>query len=213
VRLREAALELAEAQKKPSLTLNSTYTRLGYPSGVAPMFDRTNWSVGASVNVPILTGGRQRGDEEVARAEVEQARLQLRQVEELASLDTRSAWAELVAARAAWEASGGTVQQASRAYEIADVRYRAGVSTQLELSDSRVLLQQAEANRAQAARDLQVARARVALLPDLPVGGTGVTPRAPQGQPQAPQPQRQPGAGTDIRSASAQAGQSQMGTR
>ena len=64
----------------------------------------------------------------------------------------------------------GTVQQASRAYEIADVRYRAGVSTQLELSDSRLLLQQAEANRALAARDLQVARARVALLPELPLG-------------------------------------------
>ena len=59
-----------------------------------------------------------------------------------ASLDTRSAWAELLAARAAWEATAGTVQQATRAFEIADVRYRAGVSTQLELSDSRLLLQQ-----------------------------------------------------------------------
>jgi outer membrane protein TolC len=213
LRLREAALELAEAQKKPSLTLNSTYTRLGYPSGVAPLFDRTNWSVGASVNLPILTGGRQRGDEQVAQAEVEQARVQLRQVEELAALDTRSAWAELLAARAAWEASAGTVQQAARAYEIADVRYRAGVSTQLELSDSRVLRQQAEANRAQAARDLQVARARVALLPDLPVSGTGLTPRAPLPQLQVPPPQQQPAGGGDIRSASARTGQSQMGTR
>jgi hypothetical protein len=44
------------------------------------------------------------------------------------------------------------------------------VSTQLELADSRLLLVQAEANRAQAARDLQVARARIALLPDLPLG-------------------------------------------
>ena len=69
------------------------------------------------------------------------------------------AWAELLASRAAWEASAGTVAQADRAYQIANVRYGAGVSTQLELSDSRLLLQQAEANRAQAARDLQVARA------------------------------------------------------
>ena len=50
-----------------------------------------------------------------------------------------------VAASAAWEATAGTVQQASRAYDIAEVRYGAGVSTQLELSDSRLLLQQAEA--------------------------------------------------------------------
>ena len=140
--------------------------------------------MGASVQVPILTGGRQRGDELAARADVEESRTRLQQVEELAGLDTRLAWAELLAARATWEASAGTVQQATRAYEIADVRYRAGVSTQLELTDSRLLLQQAEANRAQAARDVQVARARVALLPELPLGTTGTgarrrCPRAP----------------------------------
>ena len=213
VRLREAALDLAEAQRNPSVGLNSTYARIAYPSSFAPVFDRSNWSIGASVSLPILTGGRQRGDEQVARAELEQARVQLRQVEELAALDTRTAWTELLAAHAQWEATGGTVQQANRAYEIADVRYRAGVSTQLELSDSRLLLQQAEANRAQAARDLQVARARVALLPDLPVS-SGLPQRVPQPQPQqrAPsQPQQQPGG--DIRNASTQGGSPQMGTR
>jgi hypothetical protein len=89
------------------------------------------------------------------------------------------------------------VQQATRAFEIAQVRYQAGLSTQLELSDSRLLSQQAEANRAQAARDLQVARARAALLPNLPVGATGAggagrTPTpAPQPTPApAPPPQQ-----------------------
>lgn len=214
VRLREAALDVAAAQRKPSVTLNSTYSRIAYPTDFLPVFDRTNWSVGANLNLPILTGGRQRGDEQVARAELDQSRVQLRQVEELAALDTRAAWTELVAARAAWEATAGTVQQATRAYEIADVRYRAGVSTQLELSDSRLLLQQAEANRAQAARDLQVARARMALLPNLPVS-IGATPRL-QTLPTQPQPQiQQPAApaGGDIRSASTQGGAAQMGTR
>jgi len=92
---------------------------------------------------------------------------------ELADLETRAAWAELLAARATWEASSGTIEQAQRAYQIANVRFSAGVSTQLELSDSRLLLQQAEANRAQSARDLQVARARVALLPELPLATSG----------------------------------------
>jgi len=87
----------------------------------------------------------------------------------------QSALAELTAARAAFDASAGTIEQAQRAYEIAEVRFRAGVSTQLELTDARLLLQQAEANRAQAARDLQVARARVALLPDLPLGAASAT--------------------------------------
>ena len=128
--------------------------------------------VGANVQLPILTGGRIRAGEMIARAELDQSRLLLRQLEELAELDTRTAHAELMAARAAFEASAGTVQQATRAYQIAEVRFQSGVSTQLELSDARLLLQQAEANRAQAARDLQVARARVALLRELPLGAT-----------------------------------------
>jgi outer membrane protein len=217
VRTREASLQLIEAEKMPSVSLNSNYARIAYPENVAaPTFNRSNWSVGISMSVPILTGGRQRGDEQVARAELDQSLLQQRQMEELAALDTRSAWAELLASRVAWESTAGTVQQANRAYEIADVRYGAGVSTQLELSDARVQRQQAEANRAVAARDLQVARARVALLPDLPVGNAipGAAPIIPQqtapgavpGQP-APQNNGQ------FRNASAQFTQPQAGTR
>jgi outer membrane protein len=193
VRLREVTLQSVRAERKPTLTLTSDYSRLSFPSIFLPSFERSNWAVGANMSVPILTGGRQRGDEMVARADIEQARVQLQQVQELAALDTRSTWAELVAARAAWEATSGTVQQATRAYEIAQVRYAAGLSTQLELSDARLLSQQAEVNRAQAARDLQVARARVALLPGLPLSGggagaatgTGVGPAQPQAPPQA----------------------------
>jgi outer membrane protein TolC len=217
VRLREASLRLTEAERMPSVSLNSSYSRIAYPdNAAAPTFDRANWSVGASVTVPILTGGRQRGDEMAARAELERAQLERRQVEELAALDTRSAWAELVAARATWEASAGTVQQAQRAYEIANVRYGAGVSTQLELSDARLQQQQAEANRARAARDLQVARAHVALLPDLPVGTAtgGAAPATPLPQ-QVPQTPAQPSTqdSGQFRNVSAQGSQAQVGTR
>jgi len=213
IRLREASLLLTEAQRMPSLSLTSTYSRIAYPDNFLPAFDRSNWSVGVSMSVPILTGGRQRGDELVARAELEQSRLQRQQTDELAALDTREAWAELVAARAAWEASAGTVQQADRAYEIAEVRYSAGVSTQLELSDARLLRQQAGANRAQAARDLQIARARVALLPDLPLGGGGGVPAAPAAPQPAPQAPAQPQGSGAIRNASAQGFSSQAGTQ
>jgi outer membrane protein TolC len=214
VRLREAALAAVKAQRMPSLSVTSTYGRVGYPSNVVPMLDRLNWNVGVTLQMPILTGGRQRGDQMVAEAELEQTRVQLRRVEELAALDSRSALAELVAARASWEATAGTVQQAMRAYEIAAVRYQAGVSTQLELSDSRLLLQQSEANRAQAGRDLQVARARVALLPDLPLGvgaGQGGTPQqfAPQRSP-SPQPVVPPAGGGQLRNAAAPAGSTQQ---
>ncbi len=68
------------------------------------------------------------------------------------------------------------------------MRYREGVSTQVELADSRILLEQARANRAVAARDLQVAQVRAALLPWLPFPQGGAQ-GAPQSDP--PQPRRQ----------------------
>lgn len=218
VRTREASLKLTEAQRMPTVSFNSNYARIAYPDNVlAPSFDRSNWTVGVSMSVPILTGGRQRGDEIVAREDLEQSRLQQKQAEELAALDTRSAWAELLAARAAWESTAGTVQQADRAYQIADVRYQSGVSTQLELSDARVQRQQAGANRALAARDLQVARARVALLPDLPIGNalpaTGGNPIIQQPAPSVPAQPAPAQANPQLRNASAQFTQPQAGTQ
>jgi outer membrane protein len=218
VRTREASLKLTEAQRMPAVSFNSNYARIAYPDNVlVPSFDRSNWTVGVSMSVPILTGGRQRGDEIVAREDLEQSRLQQKQAEELAALDTRSAWAELLAARAAWESTAGTVQQANRAYQIADVRYQSGVSTQLELSDARVQRQQAGANRALAARDLQVARARVALLPDLPIGNalpaTGGNPIIQQPAPSLPAQPAPAQANPQLRNASAQFTQPQAGTQ
>jgi outer membrane protein TolC len=72
-------------------------------------------------------------------------------------------------------ASEGTAAQAARAYSIAELRFREGISTHTELLHSRLALEQAGANRAQAARDALVARMRMALLPRLPLG-TGAAP-------------------------------------
>jgi outer membrane protein TolC len=170
VRVREAAVAIVRSQRLPSVYVQSAYGLVNY-SG-APAFDdyRDNWSVGATLAVPIFTGGRIRAEEQIARAEAEQARQQLRLANEVAELDRESAREQLVSARAAWDATAGTVRQAQRAYEIAELRYKEGLSTQLELSDARLLLEQAQLNRATAGRALQLARLRAALLPELPLG-------------------------------------------
>jgi outer membrane protein TolC len=181
VRQLDATVDAARAQRFPTISLTSSYGEVAYPSDVPTFGDfRRNWTVGAIVQLPILTGGRLRADEVIARADRDAARYRLQQTREITILDSLTTYEELRAARASWEASAGTVQQAERAYQIAELRYKEGVSTQLELSDAQVLLVQAQATRAQATRDLQVARARVALLPDLPVGAAGQSGAAPQ---------------------------------
>jgi outer membrane protein TolC len=196
VRGREAAVAIARSQRMPTVSVTSTYGEVAYPSsGALPAFGdfRRNWNVGAIVQLPILNGGRLRADEAIARADAEEARARLQQTRELALVDSETSLEELRSALAGWEASAGTVQQAQRAYEIAELRYREGVSTQLELNDARLLLVQAQATRAQAARDLQVARARVALLPDLPIGTVGAPAAVPAASaPAGPAPQTRP---------------------
>jgi outer membrane protein len=138
----------------------------------------------------LFDGGRLKAGEQSARADLSENEARLKLTRQLATLDDASARRDLDSARANWDATAGTVEQAQRAYEIAELRYKEGISTQLELSDSRLLLQQAEANRAQAARDLQVARVKLALLPDLPLTNTGAaTPTQPQPSVQTPQQQ------------------------
>lgn len=175
VAVQRAQLAIARSQRLPTVSLSSQYGRVAFAPSLLPELDsfRENWTVGASLQVPVFTGGRIRGEVLSAEADVIEARAQLEQVREAAELDTRSAYAQLEAARAVWEASQGTVEQAERAYAIAEIRFREGISTQLELTDARILLEQARTNRASAARDLQVAQARVTLLPYLPLSGTG----------------------------------------
>ncbi len=173
VAVRDAAVTVARADRRPSINISSTLGRVGYPSDgffPAPGDFRTNWSVGATVAMPLFEGGRLKANELSARADLAEAEARLRQARELADLDGATARQDLLAAEAVWTASAGTVQQANRAYEIAELRNREGLSTQLELTDARLALQVAQTNRASAARDLQLARARVALLPRLPVG-------------------------------------------
>jgi outer membrane protein len=196
----EGLLRAARGQRWPQVSLTSDYAEIGYPNDASPFGTNylSDWVVAVGVQVPLFTGGRIKGDVAVARAGLEQAQLRLQQTRELAQLDARSTQLQLQAAVAAWEASAGTEEQADRAYQIADIRYREGISTQTELNDLRIQLAQAQANRAQAARDLQVARMRLALLPALPLGsetgttgsGAGVAPAitAPGGQGGTTQP-------------------------
>ncbi len=192
----EGLLRSARAQRWPQVSLTSDYAEIGYPNDGSPFGTNylSDWVVAVGVQVPLFTGGRVKGDVAVARAGVEQARHQLQQTRELAQLDARNTQLQLEAAVAAWDASAGTEEQADRAYQIAEIRYREGISTQTELNDLRIQLAQAQANRAQAARDLQVARMRLALLPSLPLGSAVGAPAAPGPSPAVTAPGGQGGA-------------------
>ena len=197
-------LKVARAQRFPTLALTSQYGKVAFPLNSFPQPGdfRTNWTIGLASQIPLFTGGRIKGDQLVAEANLREAQARYDQLREFAALDSRVTINNLLQARAAWDASQGTAEQAMRAYSIAEVRYKEGISTQIELNDARILLEQAVANRALAARNLQVARVKMALLPDLPLQTSGAT----QAQAQAAQSQQQQ---PQTNSQSAQAAQQQ----
>jgi outer membrane protein TolC len=180
------AVRAAGAQRLPTIGLNAQIQQLAYPSGLVPTGDfLSNWTVGLNVSVPIFTGGRIGAELAGARAAQQQADARLTQVRELAALDTADARLQLDTAVASWKASAGTVGEAVETVRIATLRFREGLSTQIEISDAQLLLQQARANQARAERDLRLARLRVALLEDLPL-----TLPAAADQPALPTPSR-----------------------
>lgn len=176
LRNQEGLAATATGEALPTVTVSSTLQRIAFGAELFG-FDRsvTDWNVVLRLDVPLFTGGRIRGDRAQAAASVTEARLRVEQARKQAGSDARDALTALESAESAWRSSAGTVEQAAKAYAIAEVRFREGISTQTELSDSRLQLEQARANRAQAARDLKVARTRVALLPELPVGAAVAT--------------------------------------
>jgi outer membrane protein TolC len=197
VRAQEGQYRAARADRFPTLSLTSGYQRLFFPTSFLPTLNQysENWNVGGSLSLSLFSGGRVTGNIEQARANLDEAKARLHQARELAALDTRVALNQLQQAEAAFAASRGTAQQAQRAYSIDQIRYREGISTQTDLTQSRLLLEQATANQAQSARDLAVARARVALLRDLPLNTQalgGAAARAAPAQQQQPPQQQQP---------------------
>ncbi len=176
VRAQESALSAAKLARLPSLQLSSTYQRFAYPpegtflpSALDLYFP--NWTVSLGLSFPVLTGGRLRGERMVAEANLIEAQQQLQQSREGAALDAQLAVVALEQAQAAYAASVGTDTQAEQAYRIAEVRFQEGISTQIELTEVRVQLEQARLQRVNAARDLELARLRLALLKDLPLTG------------------------------------------
>ena len=185
--VQKGALRQAQLEQMPVLNLTTNYQRFAYPTN-SDIVPRTladfypAWTVGLGFTVPIWTSGRISGDRMVARANVADAEARVHQGQRAASLDVQLALKSLEQAEANWLASIGTEEQADKALRIADVRYTNGISTQLELSDIRNLLIQSQANRLSAAKALQLARLRITLLRDLPLGsGAGAATAATSG--------------------------------
>jgi len=163
VDLRRHAVRYYQGDYWPQFRFNLYIGAQAYPNGFTPVGQRwtRDWNAAFTVSWPLFEGLRTRGQIQQAEAELDRARLQLAQTREAVLLEVEQSRAELFRARSLLDARRQTVAQAARAHHLAGVRYANGISTQLEVSDARLAMQQAELNEAMAIRDYLVAIANM----------------------------------------------------
>lgn len=170
IEIRQQALAIAKAAYFPTIAAGSDLGFVSYHTHPFTIDWKTNWTVGLNISIPLFDGFRRRSTVKSSEADVATAKAQLANTSEISQVETAQATASVEAAIKTLEISARTVDQAQRAYQIADLRFQQGASTHLELIDSRVQLEQAQLNKARAAHDLKIARLRQELLPGLPLG-------------------------------------------
>lgn len=115
----------------------------------------------AAVQFKIWDSGQTQGRVEQARADVDKAKITIENVREGIALEVRNAYLGLQEAREKVSAAEKGLQAATESLRVARLRYEAGVSNQLELSDAELAYTQAEQNLVNARYDLRVAWARL----------------------------------------------------
>lgn len=155
VRMQRDLVRVAKADRWPTLSVSSTFSEQAFPTQILPFEAplRRNWNAAVTLSIPIFHGLRAEGEIEQYRAQLARAEASRDQLREQNARDVAQAKAEMRRTQVLLLARGATVDQASQARHIAQVRYTNGLATQLEVSDARLLLEQAQVNQAQAMRD------------------------------------------------------------
>jgi len=167
VAVREAALRGARGEWFPNVGVQLNLGFQAFPAGVAPPgFSewRKDWSVALAFSWQPFDGFGRTGRVGEARALLREATAQQAQLEEGLRLELSQALGDYRAAVAQHRARRETVGLAEETHSLADLRYRNGLATQLEVSDVALLLDQARVNEVLALADHVKALARLERL-------------------------------------------------
>lgn len=144
----EAFIELDVSEYWPTIAAFGNYSY----SGSSESWEFQNYSsmtVGINFAINLWQGNRTKNAVEQSTITFRQTEEQLLQVKEFTILSAKSKFLELKRVEALVDVQNKTVEVAERAYNIAKVRYREGVGSQLELQNADQDLKQARLNKVQ----------------------------------------------------------------
>jgi outer membrane protein TolC len=148
----------ASAERMPRLSVNGDWTLQGMtPSTMTPAYQ-----MGASMQVPLFTGGRIRAETATADLEIKKLEQTERDLRNQIAQEVKTALAQLEAARAAVEAANIGVSEAKEEVTQAEDRFRAGVTNNIEITTAQDELARANDNQIAALYNYNQARADLA---------------------------------------------------
>ena len=149
--IQEILTNVTRWDRLPTVSLTSKFARIGYPNDGVPWNANfvSDWTIGVNVSVPLWTSGRLTGNtldrrgKSGAGARPGESGPGRRLARCRRDGGTAADRAGHLGGdrRARWRRRSGPTT-------IATLRFKEGISTQTELNDSRLQLEQAEANRA-----------------------------------------------------------------
>ncbi len=155
----EQGIKASRAGYFPELDLVGGYVWTRNPFNAAFSDRLQGWTAGVQAQWNIFDGRATAGRVRQAKSQWEQAKLALAETTLAVQVQVRQAYSSFVEAKELVDASGKTVEQAQEALRIANVRYRTGTATQLDVLTSQVALTQARLNQLQALYGYHVALA------------------------------------------------------
>ena len=157
---------IARADQRPTVAATGSQKWSGTDF---PGEDNNGWTVGVAVSMNVFDSGVTSGKVKSAKASVVSAEESYRQVKDQVQLDVRTAYLNMKEAEKRIDTSSVAVAKAEEDYKIAQVRYGAGVGTNLDVMDAQVALTQAKTNYVQALYDYNVSNAALEKAMGVPV--------------------------------------------
>jgi outer membrane protein TolC len=171
------------AEARPQIGFTGLYNRPN-PGGFASTAYRYNF--GLTMSWPFFDSGFIRGRVRESQAVVEGSRQALEQARQQVDLDVRQAGLDIQEAQKRIVASQTEVSSAREALRVSQVRYRAGVGTNVEVTDAQVALARAGQNLANAQFDYETAISRLEFAAGVPIEKLlAPRPTAPASPPQS----------------------------
>lgn len=171
VEARRAGLRAEQAGRWPQLSASAAVSHQAFPADGTPTREQFHRSIDATLRLewPLFQGFRTFGSVQRARNELDQARALRDERRQIAEVELAQARLGVDEALATLVARRGTARLAARAYQLAEVRWRNGLSTQLEVSDARLQMQNAQVAEVLAVKDYRLSLARLERAAGRPV--------------------------------------------